>query len=100
MKESTRNMLVGVFVMASLGALAVMMVWFGETPEWLRRNEWALTITGVRDLRGIGEGSPVKLNGGEIGRVSSLGFHDREHPERGVVIIARIEKQYSIPRGA
>lgn len=100
MKESTRNMLVGVFVMASLGALAVMMVWFGETPDWLRRNEWDLTISGVRDLRGIGDGSPVKLNGVEIGRVSSLDFRDREHPEQGVVIIAGIEKQYSIPQGA
>ncbi|MCH8966093.1 MAG: hypothetical protein IID43_00300, partial [Planctomycetes bacterium] len=56
MKEGTRNLLVGVFVIAAIGALGILMVWFGETPSWLRRSDWTLKIAGVRDLRGVGEG--------------------------------------------
>jgi len=100
MKESTRNLLVGLFVIASLGALGVLMVWFGETPTWLRTSDWQLSIYGVEELRGVGDGSPVKLNGVEIGRVAGVDFRDREKPEKGVVINAMIKRQYSIPRGA
>ncbi|MHC5110381.1 MAG: MlaD family protein [Planctomycetota bacterium] len=100
MKETTRNFMVGLFVITSMGALGVLMVWFGETPTWLRTSDWELKILGVHDLRGVGEGSPVKLNGVEIGRVSELDFRDREHPEKGVVIIALISREYSIPSGA
>jgi len=100
MKEGVRNLLVGVFVVAAFGALAVLMVWFGETPSWLRRSEWTLEITSVRELRGIGDGSPVNLNGVEIGRVEGLDFEDRSRPDRGVKIICRIKNHYSVPRGA
>jgi ABC-type transporter Mla subunit MlaD len=100
MTETTRNLWVGLFVVIALGALAVLMVWFGETPSWLGRNEWTLRITGVAELRGIGEGSPVTLNGVEIGRVKGLDFEDRGRPDQGVVVITRIKNSYSVPRGA
>lgn len=100
MKETTRNLLVGTFVLTALGSLAILMVWFGETPSWLRRSEWTLKITDVQDLRGISDGTPVKLNGVEIGRVSSLEFKDPASPGEGVLIVARIKNMYLIPRGA
>lgn len=100
MNEKARNALVGFFVVASLAALGVLMVWFGETPKWLRQSEWTLRITGVRDLQGIGEGSPINLNGVEIGRVDQLEFEDISRPDQGVAIVAGIEKRYSIPVGA
>ncbi len=100
MKENSRNFLVGVFVVASVGALGVLMVWFGEAPTWLRTTDWELNIIGVRDLRGVAEGTPVKLNGVEIGRVSSLDFRDRDAPEKGVVIRTLISRGYSVPMGA
>ncbi len=100
MKEGTRNFLVGTFVISSLAALGILMVWFGETPEWLRTSEWTVEIRGVTDLRGIGDGTPVNLNGVEIGRVTGLDFVDRARPEQGVVVIARIDRDYSIPRGS
>jgi len=100
MKESTRNLLVGAFVILSLGALATLMVWFGETPGWLRTSEWELSITGVRNLGGIGDGSSVKLNGVEIGRVKRLEFVKADRPDLGVNIVAGIQKIYAVPTGA
>jgi len=100
MKEATRNALVGGFVVTALGALATLMVWFGEAPSWLGSAEWALRINGVRDLSGIGEGSSVQLNGIEIGRVKSLEFKNPQRPHRGVVIVCGIKREYTVPRGA
>ncbi len=100
MNENTRNFMVGLFVLASLSVLGLLMVWFGETPSWLPSSEWTLRITDVSELSGIGEGSSVKLNGVDIGRVSDLEFENAERPGQGVVIIARIQKEYSIPQGA
>ncbi len=100
MKEVTRNLLVGLFVLGSLAVAAILMVWFGEAPEWLGTGDWTLEVTGVREIRGIGEGTPVLLNGVEIGRVVSLDFVDREIPGRGVVICAKIKRDYSVPHGA
>ena len=100
MTETIRNLWVGFFVIVALGALGILMVWFGETPSWLGRGEWTLRITGVRELRGIGEGSSVTLNGVEIGRVQRLDFEDRDRPDRGVVIVTRIKRDYTVPVGA
>jgi len=77
-----------------------LMVWFGEAPSWLPSNEWVLRITEVSELSGVGEGSSVKFNGVEIGRVSHLRFENPQRPAEGVVIIARIEREFSVPHGA
>lgn len=100
MTETSRNFWVGGFVVVSLLVLATLMAWFGETPEWLGGNEWTLEVVGVRELRGLQTGSPVHLNGVEIGRVKALEFVNPERPDRGVTIVTRIKDQYSIPRGA
>lgn len=100
MKESTRNLLVGLFVVGALAVLGVLMVWFGEAPTWLGGSEWTLRITGVQELGGIGEGTTVNLNGVEIGRVKALEFENPERPDQGVAIVVGIKNRYSIPRGA
>ncbi len=100
MTENMRNMLVGVFVISALGVLAILMAWFGETPSWMGGSEWTLRITGVDELRGISDGSPVNMNGVEIGRVKTLEFEDPNRPDRGVVVVTRIKKQYVVPRAA
>ncbi len=100
MKEGTRNLLVGLFVVSSFIVLGLLMVWFGEAPSWLGGSEWTLRITGVQELSGIGEGSLVNLNGVEVGRVKALEFEDPERPDRGVAIVTRIKNRYSIPQGA
>ena len=100
MKETTQNLLVGLFIVTALAALALLMVAFGEAPSWLGGSEWTLRITGVNQLSGISEGSPVNLNGVEIGRVTSLEFEDPSRPDLGVMIVTGIKKRYSVPQGA
>lgn len=100
MNESRRNLAVGFFVVMSLVVLATLMAWFGETPEWLGVNEWTLEIVGARELRGITPGSPVMLNGVEIGRVKDLRFNNTARPDRGVIVVTRIKDKYTIPQGA
>jgi len=100
MTEAARNFWVGNFVVVSLVVLATLMAWFGETPDWLGGNEWTLEVIGVRELRGLQPGSPVNLNGVEIGRVKALEFMNVDRPDRGVTIVTRIRDQYSIPGGA
>lgn len=100
MNETRRNILVGLFVVASIAVLSTLMIWFGEAPEWLVSNEWQLRIVGVQDLRGIDEASPVKLNGVEIGRVKEIDFIDPERPDKGVVILAGIRNPYRVPESA
>ncbi|MEK6677025.1 MAG: MlaD family protein [Planctomycetota bacterium] len=100
MKETTRNMMVGIFVLSSLTILGILMIWFGETPRWIQRGEWPLKIIGINEIRGIEEGSPVSMSGVEIGRVSSLTFEKSTHPGRGVIINTRIRTRYSVPQGS
>ncbi len=100
MTESTRNLAVGFFVVMSLIILATLMAWFGETPDWLGANEWTLEIVGTRELRGINPGSPVMLNGVEVGRVKDLRFVNTARPDRGVIVVTRIKDKYVIPQGA
>ncbi|MCH8148541.1 MAG: MCE family protein [Planctomycetes bacterium] len=100
MREASRNLWVGLFVIISFGALGVLMVWFGEAPAWLGVGDWTLKVTGVHDLSGVSAGSSVTLNGVVIGRVQSLDFENRQRPDLGVVIIARIQEAYTVPRGA
>lgn len=97
MNETSRNFMVGVFVLGSLLVLAVLLAWFGEAPKWLGGNEWTLRIVGVRGLYGIEPGSPVQLNGVQIGRVRNLDFADRSRPDAGVVIFAGIQDEFIVP---
>ena len=100
MKEGTRNALVGLFTISSIGALAALMVMFGEAPDWLGKGDWQLTITGVREIRGISPGTAVYLNGVEIGRVNRLQFEVPSRPGLGVQVVVKIKQQYSVPRGS
>jgi len=100
MTETSRNLAVGVFATSSLVVLATLMAWFGETPDWLGGNEWTLEITGASDLRGLSPGSPVQLNGVEVGRVKNLRFANAEHSDFGVVVVTGIKEEYSVPEGA
>ena len=95
MKEGSRNLLVGVFVLSSFAVLGVLMTWFGEAPSWLGGSEWELRITDVAELSGVAEGSPVHLNGVEIGRVKRLEFEDPGRPGLGVVVVAGIRKTHT-----
>lgn len=99
MSETTRNVMVGFFVLTAMVTLGVLMVWFGETPSWLQRGEWTLLISGG-EIRGIGEGSPVYVSGVEVGRVKRLEFQNIKRPDLGALLVVSIKNQFEIPSGS
>jgi phospholipid/cholesterol/gamma-HCH transport system substrate-binding protein len=99
MGETRRNILVGLFMIFGLGALGFLMLMFGEAPNWLGGAEYELKIY-VNGIAGIDDGSPIHLNGIKIGRVTELTFRDMSAPEKGVVLVGKIKKEFSVPRGA
>lgn len=100
MKETGRNLLVGIFVLGALVMLATLMTWFGETSRLFGRSEWTLTISSSREIRGIAEGTAVLFSGVEVGRVKSLDFKDVDRPWKGVVVVCRMKNRYVVPRNA
>jgi len=100
MTETVRNLWVGIFVVVSMLVLGTLMIWFGEAPDWLGGSEWQLRITNVASLGGVDLGSPVQMNGVEIGRIKKLEFVDVKRPDYGVEIIARIKTPYVVPEGS
>jgi phospholipid/cholesterol/gamma-HCH transport system substrate-binding protein len=100
MRESTRNLLVGTFVVLALSVLGVLMVMFGEAPRWLRARDWQLAIGPIEAVQGLSPGSPVYLNGVEIGRVSGVELRNRLQPSQGVQVVAQIKDKYVVPASA
>ena len=99
MSEMRRNLLVGMFMILGLGALGFLLVMFGEAPSWLGGAEYPLKIR-VSEIYGISDGTPVLMNGIQIGRVESLEFLDPAAPENGVEVVAQIKDEFKVPRGA
>jgi len=99
MNESRRNFSVGLFMIGGIAVLGYLMVLFGEAPGWLGNAEYELRIE-VKEISGIDDGTPVYLNGIKVGRVTTLNFIEMARPEMGVVLICKIQKEFSIPKGA
>ena len=99
MSEARRNVLVGLFMVGGLGALGFLMVMFGEAPSWLGGAEYDLNIE-VKEIAGVDEGTPIYLNGINIGRVASLSFKNPNAPAEGVVVAGKIKRRFDVPLGA
>jgi len=97
MSETGRNTLIGFFMIAGLSALGVLMVIFGETPSWLGGAEYEIRIQVRERATGINEGTPIFMNGIQIGRVADLEFINPTAPQLGVHIIGSVEQSYVIP---
>ena len=99
MSERRQDLLVGLFVLIGLSALGVLVVLFGEAPEWLGGKRYIVRIS-FGDLSDVQEGTMLTMRGIQIGRVKGVEFKMREHPEQGAYVIAQIEEQYVIPAGS
>ena len=99
MGETRRNIAVGIFMVAGLAVLGLLMILFGEQPDWLGGAEYELVMD-FGELRGVSEGMEIRLNGVQVGRVDRLEFTDPERPDRGVQVVGLIKDTYFIPRDA
>ncbi|MBU0640976.1 MAG: MCE family protein [Planctomycetes bacterium] len=100
MRETRRNLLVGLFVLFGLTALGTLVVLFGQGPTWfIRGNTYDLDIH-FDTVSGIRPGTLVTLFGKTIGRVQEVEFRDPENFIRGVKVTVAIDTEYRLPKGS
>jgi phospholipid/cholesterol/gamma-HCH transport system substrate-binding protein len=91
MNDRTMRWGIGLFVLAALVLLAVLIVMFGSLPTYFKRSN-LYTIRFV-DAPGVGVGTPVRRSGVRIGEVSNVFLDD----ERGIVRVEiAIDPRYTL----
>ncbi len=98
MRDTTlfREFLTGLFALAALVGLAATLMLFGETANILERNYRFTVVLG--NSAGLGETSPVRLNGVKVGQIKSAKV--RTPPAVGVELLVEIKSSIRIPRCA
>jgi phospholipid/cholesterol/gamma-HCH transport system substrate-binding protein len=93
MTDRAMRFRIGVFVLAALILLALLITLFGSFPRFFRsQNEY---IVQFQDAPGLAEGTPVRRSGVRIGEVSRIELDD----ENGTVLVhIRIDKGYRLRR--
>ncbi len=84
MNESRKSFWVGLFVLCGLGALAALIVMFGQSGFWSRSAEYVIKIR-FPYAAGVRAGTVVTIAGLPVGRVTGVGFADPLRPGEGVV---------------
>lgn len=94
MTGSIRNFIVGLTAIVGLAGLAFMLLMFGEFTK-VTRKTYDITLR-MPNAQGLGDGSPISLNGVRIGNVYSA--RTSPDPRDGVVIILRITQPNRVPK--
>jgi ABC-type transporter Mla subunit MlaD len=79
MSAKTNDFKIGTFVLAGVALLLLGLFAFGARSYFEKTIKFETYITG--DVDGLSEGSPVKLRGVPVGKVTSIGFSWHEYPE-------------------
>ena len=94
MKETSRNLLVGLTVLVGLVLLAALVITFRELPGFMQVGY------GVRilfdDSAGLQPGADVICAGQRIGHVTAVDFIDAD-PRKGIVVDAVIDRGVKVP---
>jgi phospholipid/cholesterol/gamma-HCH transport system substrate-binding protein len=94
MKESTRNIAIGLTVIVALGMVCGMILIFAGLPGPLHGGyRIKLHFTGAANAH---EGDQVHLNGMPIGKIADIYFTDGD-ARKGVTFVARIDRGARIP---
>ena len=103
MSESRRNVTVGAFLLLGIIMLGVLIIWFGEEPDWLKRfaggGTYPLHIS-FRDLSGVQPGTEVRMAVGPVGRVVEVNYRNPLQPGEGIDVVAEIREYISVPGNA
>jgi phospholipid/cholesterol/gamma-HCH transport system substrate-binding protein len=87
MNERTMRFRIGVFVLAALLLLAVLITLFGSFPGLFKRhNEYNVTF---QDAPGIAAGTPVRRSGVRIGEVSAINLDEQTNEARVTILVER-----------
>jgi phospholipid/cholesterol/gamma-HCH transport system substrate-binding protein len=98
MKDSKRNLMVGLFVLGGLTCLGILIVMFSET-RGMFSNRYIVTAKFDR-IAGVRVGTEVTLAGVRVGSVLDISMVDRKQPNEGVRLQLDIAPEYSIPAGS
>ena len=93
MNDQALRFRIGVFVLAGLLLLAVLITLFGSFPRlFVRSHEYTVRFA---DAPGVEQGTPVRRSGVRVGEVKRVSLDDETGEVRVVVVI---EHQYTIRR--
>lgn len=88
---------IGLFVLIGIGLLVAGLFAFGARSYFQEQHTFETYVQGK--VQGLSVGSPVKLRGVTIGKVTSIGFIWNEYPEFGteyVLILFQVPKDTSL----
>jgi len=101
--SSKQNVTVGLFVVVGVALLGVLIVWFGEEPDWLKNwtggATWRMHIS-FDDLSYVENGTEVRMAIGRVGQVVDVVFRDPKRPGMGVDVIVEIREDVMVPFNA
>ena len=97
MSERGRNIVIGFFVLLGLAALGYLVVRFQTTVNvFTDRSDYYIEIHADHTAAVLPD-QTIHINGEPVGHILSVDLVDDEDPRKGVIIIAAINQQYSIP---
>lgn len=100
MAETRRNIGVGLFVLAGLAALVVLVVLFGYGPgDLVAGRTYPIEIV-FDDIGGVREGNLVTARGITIGRVAGIALRDPSRFDRGVSVFVAIDNEFELTDGS
>ena len=94
MNERIMQFRIGMFVIVAGLVLAMMLVWFGESPSLFRDHVFVRVR--YQDAPGVSEGIPVRKSGIRIGEVSAIAFDERQGQPDGVLVTLSLERKYTL----
>jgi len=99
-KEYRQNLMVGLFMIVALASLAILVILFGDMPEWLVGGRGYQVHVYFDQLRGLTVDTEVEMNSVRVGRVVAIEHRDSKNPALGVDVTLEILNRYDIPHGA
>jgi phospholipid/cholesterol/gamma-HCH transport system substrate-binding protein len=97
MNERVMQFRLGLFVIFAGLVLTMLVIWFGESPQLFRQNNY-VTVH-YREAPGVAEGIPVRKSGIRVGEVASIRFDDRANKPDGVLVTLALERRYRFTAG-
>jgi phospholipid/cholesterol/gamma-HCH transport system substrate-binding protein len=92
-----REVKVGMFVLAGLAAIALVIFLIGEERNAFAKKESFFTV--FRDVQGLRRGSPVRMGGVDVGSVSQVAYGENAKDARIYVHLAMVANEARRIRG-
>jgi len=96
MVDLHQKTIVGVFALAGLILLGIMVLMFGGG-RTLFANTYNVDVHFPKGVVGVASGQSVTLNGKRIGQTTGVEFWRPDALQKGVRVIVAVEKQYALP---